>query len=123
MSLSLFFQSATVSDGGKSQFLMYIFIIFNEVLNCERVFAIDSATIGFSCHFRPAGEGFVGAALGELRGSEAFAAEVGPAPHTWADKSEPAAAAVKPACTPVRDAHRAPAESGQFRDSGDTLSC
>ena len=34
MSLSLFFQSATVSDGGKSQFLMYIFIIFNELFTC-----------------------------------------------------------------------------------------
>lgn len=46
MSLSLFFQSATVSDGGKSHFLMSIFIIFNNFSNCGSVFAMNSLTIG-----------------------------------------------------------------------------
>lgn len=46
MSLSLFFQSATVSDGGKSHFLMSILLFLMTFANCESVFAINSLTIG-----------------------------------------------------------------------------
>lgn len=51
MSLSLFFQSATVSDGGKSQFLMYIFISFIKCSHCESVYAIDSLRRDVSLFF------------------------------------------------------------------------
>lgn len=51
MSLSLFFQSATVSDGGKSQFLIYVFIIFNEVFKLWKcVYHWLTPKRGFLCH-------------------------------------------------------------------------
>lgn len=47
MSLSLFFQSATVSDGGKSQLPMLIFLLLvMKFSNCESIFAVDSLKIG-----------------------------------------------------------------------------
>ena len=49
MSLSLFFQSATVSDGGKSQFLMSIFfIIFNEVFKRGVYLLLTHSDVVFS---------------------------------------------------------------------------
>lgn len=48
MSLSLFFQSATVSDGGKSQFLLSIFIAVLMFPDCECVLATESLGKGGS---------------------------------------------------------------------------